>query len=277
MGDVERRLGTAREGRAHRLEHRALVYRSHVERIGRERAGHHLASFGDAARPTEQGRLEPECHRLRGVGRERPLDHGQGVGRAPVCGGDLGPCQVGGRAVGAIPEGLAEGLVGLLRTTGQAQRHAQQIAGFAIPRVRVVQPQALERGAQVSLCLDVFATTQVPLAHGRVAAAVPRVAAQGLAVVGLRPAGGVAVLLQVHAGQPQLLERLDPGRWRWLGRGRRRVTTAVRPRLVADAFGTAVLHSDAQVGHAGALGQLDGLRHERPLRRQVHDLLEDRP
>ena len=83
--------------------------------------------------------------------------------------------------------------------------------------------EPLQRRPQVPLGIGVLAATQVPLAHGRVAAAVARVAAQGLAVVVLGPSGGVAVLLQVHARELQLLERLDLGRRRRLGRGRRRV------------------------------------------------------
>ena len=67
----------------------------------------------------------------------------------------------------------------------------------------------------------VLAPTQVPLAHGHVAAAVAGIPPQRLAVVGLRAAGGVTILLQVHAGEVQLLERLDLGRWRRLGGGRR--------------------------------------------------------
>ena len=86
------------------------------------------------------------------------------------------------------------------------------IERLAVVRVRVTGRQVPDRPAKVGLRLGERPGVQEPAAEGGVAAAIVRVAAEGLLVVRLRRIGRVAVLLQVQPVQEEFLVRRDLGR-----------------------------------------------------------------
>ena len=156
MGDVQGCLGTTRQGGSIAFEERLFVPGPHVERVGGKGPGDHLAGLRQTAGTAQERRLEPERQRLGGIRRERPFEECQGLVGPAFDSGDLGAGRVGGRTVGAIPDGLAEGRVGLLQAPGQAQGQAQQVAGFAIARVAVAHREPLECRSQVAFGIGVL-------------------------------------------------------------------------------------------------------------------------
>ena len=97
MGDIERGLGTPRQGRGIGFQQRPLVGRAHIERVGCEHGGDDLPGLAGPAAAAQQRGLEPERARLRGVGRERPVEQREGIGDPPIGGGDLGAGGIRGR------------------------------------------------------------------------------------------------------------------------------------------------------------------------------------
>ena len=84
------------------------------------------------------------------------------------------------------------------------------VNGLALGRVGIAGGEARDARPQVPLGAAKLAAAQMPAAERQVAARVARVAAQRLAPVRLRHTGGVAVLLEMQAGEEEFVALATP-------------------------------------------------------------------
>src|ERR1700733_11596644 len=130
------------------------------------------------------------------------IEGGYPVGASAV---DLGEAVISGSAPGGVPGALIEGLIGFIWTLQIRERQADGIVRLAVEWIGVAHGEAGDGGQEMFLRLREFAAIQVPAAQGKIAAAVARVARNGLAPIDLWRAGWVAILLKVEAVQKELV------------------------------------------------------------------------
>ena len=121
--------------------------------------------------------------------------------------------------LGSRPGGLEERIVGIVHLTLIEQAQTQIKVGFAVVGVGVTLGHTLDGGAEIFLALGKEAAAQQQQTVGGVGANIAGIALQDFQIVGIGQVGRVAVLLDVDAGQIQLLDGLDL--LRQLGRGHR--------------------------------------------------------
>ena len=156
--------------------------------------------------------------RARGVGVARQLEvlERGADGARPQGEAHLG--EAGGAGPGGIPSGLGEALGGLVEAAEALEGESEAVTGLAGYRVEVATRHAGKRALEQLDRNGVLASAVVDRRERGRRAVVGRVAAQRLLEVRRGAARGVAVLLEVQAGEVQLVLGVDLGGQRRLGR-----------------------------------------------------------
>ena len=159
---------------------------------------------------------------------------------------DLGQRMIAGGRPGLVPGGLVERGVGFVVAAEMAAaQQAEVVERLAVVRIGVAPGEALDGLRKCVFGERELAALQMPEAQRVVAARVQRVAAQRFAPVERRAAGGVAILVEVQAGDEQLVGAGDVRRRGRLGGGGGTSPFARGAGLAGDDF-PAVPIRDAQ-------------------------------
>ena len=148
------------------------------------------------------------------VGRERGIEVLEGP--TPILSATIDGCQliVATAAPLVVPGSLGKEGVGGVGISEKAQRESDVVVGLAADRIRMAAGEPGDGSLAMVAGDSELAAEQGTLAQSGVAAGVTRVAAQGFLPVGLRGAGGMAVLLKVFASEEELIVIRDVSRGR---------------------------------------------------------------
>ena len=141
-----------------------------------------------------------------------------------------------------VPGGFIKRVVGIIVAAQETQRQAQVVMRLTIIRIGIARGQARDGRAKMFLRQVEFAPPQMVKAQRIVAAAIQRIAAERFAPVHHRIARGVAVLLQMQAGDVEFVGAGDVPWKRRLGGGRGNGGLRPIARLIRD---------DRRVGRIG--------------------------
>jgi len=192
-----------------------------VERVERERLFQERSGFGVAPELAQRDDLEVPGTEVVRVEAERAVEMVERDRPILAAAIDLREGMVTGGLPGLVPNGLVKCIVSLAIALQVTKAEAQIVICLAIVRVGIPAGEPFDGGSEEFFRDRKFAAFEMPEAHRVVATGVARVAPQRLAPIAGGAARGVTVLVEMQAGDEQLIAARDVSRCRRFGGGRR--------------------------------------------------------
>ncbi len=195
-----------------------------IQRVERQRGRQELPGFAFLAKLAQHNGFEVAGARVVSVETQRTLQVLEGQSPMPTRAINFRQSVIGCAGPRLVPNRFIKGIVGLALSAQISQAHAQIVVRFAVIRIGIAASEPLDGSPEVLFGEVKFPAPKLPEAHSIVATSVQRIAAQGFVPIERRAARRMAVLLEVQAGDEELVGALD-----FVGRGRLRGRRRHRP------------------------------------------------